>query len=262
MNFHIIIPARFGSSRLAGKVLLDVQGKPLIQHVYERAITCGAASVAIATDDERVLSVAKGFGATVYMTDNKHECGTDRLAEVVRQYDMAEDEIIVNLQGDEALVSPSAVRKTVQAMIDNPSAAMTTLCTPITEYEEIFDPNVVKVVVNKNGYALNFSRAPIPWNRKEFSFSNIEHKISKSAAPNVNLTGYNRHVGLYAYRARTLKLYAEWEKSPLEDIELLEMLRVLWHGEKIHVSMIDEVLPPGVDTEADLHRLRAFFEKV
>jgi 3-deoxy-manno-octulosonate cytidylyltransferase (CMP-KDO synthetase) len=257
-NFHIIIPARFSSTRLPGKVLLDIQGKPLIQHVYERALTYGAQSITIATDDERVLTVAKKFGAAACMTDSRHENGTERLSEVVTRLNMPEDAVIINVQGDEPLLPAKAVHQAVKAMYENPSASMTTLCTPLLGTEEIFDPNIVKIVLDKNGYALYFSRAPIPWDRTNFSMNLGAGESGFSSLGGIK--NCFRHVGLYGYRARTLKKYSAWEKSPLEAIEFLEQLRLLWQGEKIHVSLIDEVLPPGVDTEADLVRLREILE--
>ncbi len=245
MDFHIIIPARFSSTRLPGKVLIDVAGKPLIQHVYERALGCGSKSITIATDHEEVKQIAESFGATACMTAIEHPCGTDRLSEAVEKLKMNDEDIIVNIQGDEPLIPPEAVFQTVKAMFDYPQAAMTTLCTPIVTKEEIFDPNIVKVALNKEGFALYFSRAPIPWDRTAFD-------IRKNA--------YFRHVGLYAYRAKTLKKYRNWISSPLEQIELLEQLRILWHGEKIHVSVIKDPLPPGIDTETDLARFRSRFD--
>lgn len=245
MNFHIIIPARFASERLPGKVLMDIAGKPLIQHVYERALLCGAKNVTIAVDDERVKKVVEAFGASVCMTKVEHSTGTDRLSEVVQKLCLSDDEIIVNIQGDEPLITPFAIKKTVKAMEDHQEAGVTTLCTLIRHSEEIVDPNMVKVVLDKDGFALYFSRAPIPWDRK---------------AIDITKNRYYRHVGLYAYRAKTLRKYNTWERSPLEDIEKLEQLRVLWHGEKIHVSVVEEPLPSGIDTEADLVRVRSAFE--
>ncbi len=241
MSFHIIIPARFASTRLPGKMLRDIAGKTLIQRVYERAIECGAESVVIATDDERIQKVAETFGATVCMTSKDHICGTDRLAEAVSSLKFDDDAIIVNIQGDEPLLPVSAVKRAVQGLIDNLKAKVSTLCTPLFDQKSILDPNIVKVVIDKEGYAHYFSRAPIPWDRENKALS-MNH-------------AYFRHVGLYAYRANLLKQYQQWEPSPLEKMELLEQLRILWHNEKIHVSIIEENIPPGVDTESDLNQV-------
>ncbi len=245
MDYHIIIPARLASSRLPGKILEEISGKPLIQHVYENALLCSAKSVVVGVDDKKVFDIAKAFGATVCMTKLEHENGTDRLSEVVQQLGLGDDEIIVNIQGDEPLMPKEAVLQAVKAMVDHPDAAVATLCLRIQEQEEILDQNIVKVVLDKNNFALYFSRAPIPWDRTAFNIKN---------------NPYYRHVGLYAYRAKTLQKYSQWEKSPLERIEMLEQLRVLWQGEKIHVSMINQALPPGIDTEEDLERFRKLIE--
>jgi 3-deoxy-manno-octulosonate cytidylyltransferase (CMP-KDO synthetase) len=258
MNFHIIIPSRFGSVRLPGKPLIDIEGKPLIQRVYERALLCGAASVTIATDDERIQQAALKFGASICMTAKEHLTGTDRLAEAVSILGLKGEDIVVNMQGDEPFLPKSVVYLAVQAMIQNPEACTTTLCAPIHTREELLDPNIVKVVSNKAGFALYFSRAPIPFDR-EFNFGSESHMLSSQ---NLDTKGYYRHLGLYAYRVNTLKQYLyEWEPAPLESIERLEQLRILWNGEKIHVSVIQEQLPPGVDTEADLAKARSFFSK-
>lgn len=244
MDFHIIIPARFASERLPGKVLREVAGKPLIQHVYERALLCQAKSITIAVDHEKVREVAEGFGAKVCMTSPHHSSGTERLAEVIKKNKLGDEEIVVNIQGDEPLMLPSAVHQAVKAMLTQPEATVTTLATLIQDQEEIFNPNIVKVVFDKIGFALYFSRAPIPWDRQEFD-------SSKNC--------YYRHIGLYAYRVKILKNYENWEQTSLENIEKLEQLRILWHQGKIHVSIIQELIPPGIDTEADLERFRSHF---
>lgn len=244
-DFHIIIPARFASTRLPGKALLDMGGKPMIQRVYERALQCNATTVTIATDDERIEATAKAFGASVCMTKVSHQCGTERLAEAVQYLNIPDKAIVVNIQGDEPFIPSEAVSKVVIAMQQNPDAAMTTLCTPIKNIREVFDPHLPKVIFDKSGYALYFSRAPIPFNRAEYSLAQYP---------------YYRHIGLYAYRASTLQRFTEWGISPLEAIESLEQLRILWNGEKIHVSVISETPPPGIDTEADLLHARALFE--
>lgn len=236
-DFYIIIPARFHSQRFLGKMLAAVGGKPLIQHTYERALLCGAKSVVIATDDPVIEQVASAFGATVCMTSAEHTCGTDRISEAVQKLEIPDDGIVVNIQGDEPLMPPEAVRVSVLAMLEHKDAAVTTLCSPILEEAELLDPNLPKVVMDRKGFALYFSRSPIPCDRERFD---------------VLKNRYYRHIGLYAYRARTLKQYSQWGPAPLEDIEKLEQLRVLWNGEKIQVSIVEKPLPPGVDTETDL----------
>lgn len=246
--FHIIIPARLNSSRLPGKMLLDLDGKPLIQQTYESALKCGAASVTIATDDTDIKNVAHSFGANVCMTSVDHLTGTDRLAEAAMILKLKEEDIVVNIQGDEPLVSIQAVHKLVIAMQDNKAACTATLCTPIRDKKHLLDPNIVKVVLDNQGFALYFSRASIPFDR---------------AGDNELLFNpYYRHLGLYAYRVHTLQQYVSWEPCPIELVERLEQLRILWQGEKIHVSIMEEILPPGVDTLADLEVMREFFATV
>ncbi len=245
-NFHVIIPARLASVRLPGKVLLEIAGKPLIQHVYERAVLCGAESITIAVDDERVKSVAEGFGAKVCMTAIEHMTGSDRLSEVVQKLQIPDEDIVVNVQGDEPHLTISAIQSVVQAMTAFPSAGMTTLCTKMHHPDEVMDPNVVKVVFDKNGFALYFSRSPIPCDRDQIDVTSQD---------------YFRHIGLYAYRAKTLKQYGAWKQPGIEQIEKLEQLRALWNGIKIHVTLVEEALPKGIDTEADLIRFRTLLER-
>lgn len=246
MDFHIIIPARFQSQRLPGKMLANVAGKSVIQHTYERAMLCGARSVTIATDHDEIERAAIAFGGSVCRTAVEHACGADRLSEAVWHLKLADNAIVVNLQGDEPLIPVEAVQVAVKAMIENPTAALTTLCTPVLTESELLNPNFPKVVLDKNGFALYFSRAPIPFDRAAFD-------VVKNA--------YYRHIGLYVYRASALKQYHQWERSPLESIEMLEQLRVLWHGEKIHVSVIDKPLPFGIDTAEELEQFRRLLDK-
>jgi len=265
MKFHIIIPARFASGRLPGKMLLEIAGKPLIQRVFERALHCGAESVTIATDDERIQEVARAFGANVCMTDIRHPNGTDRLSEAVEILNLPQDAIVVNIQGDEPLFPIEAIKTVAKGLFDNNAACMSTLCTPIRNHEEVLNPNCVKVVCDKQGFALYFSRAPIPYNRDSNRNSNSNPIFELNFNANFEIESermkfiYYRHLGLYAYRVSTLKKYRSWERSPLECIESLEQLRILWHGEKIHVSCVDEPLPPGVDTKADLEHVCGIF---
>lgn len=246
MKFKVVIPARYASTRLPGKPLLDIAGKPMIQHVYERACTSGAEEVVIATDDQRIADVSEGFGAEVCMTADTHLSGTDRIAEVVSKLDWADDTIVVNLQGDEPCMPATLLTQVAQDMDSHPDAVITTLSTPIYERNVLFDPHVVKVVTDGAGYALYFSRAPIPWHRDEFLFPD---------QPLPENGHFARHIGLYAYRAGFLPRYVDWPSAPIEQAESLEQLRVIWHGERIHVSTATEAPGHGVDTHDDLQRV-------
>ncbi|MBL0458594.1 3-deoxy-manno-octulosonate cytidylyltransferase [Aeromonas enteropelogenes] len=256
MSFVVVIPARYASTRLPGKPLADIHGKPMVQHVVEKALQSGAERVIVATDDERVAQalapVAAGMGAEVCMTSPDHQSGTERLAEVCRHYGFAADTIIVNVQGDEPLIPPAIIRQ----VADNLAAAtapMATLSVPIQDAEEAFNPNAVKVVTDKDGYALYFSRASIPWDRDRFAASDRAAGSHEQIGPH-----YQRHIGIYAYRAGFIQRYVDWAPSALEQVEALEQLRVLWYGEKIHVAQALEAPPVGVDTPADLEKVRAF----
>ncbi|WP_330926157.1 3-deoxy-manno-octulosonate cytidylyltransferase [Candidatus Sororendozoicomonas aggregata] len=251
--FTVIIPARFGSSRLPGKPLADIAGKPMIQHVYERALASRAEKVIIATDDERIVRVAKDFDSEVCMTRPDHPSGTDRLQEVASAYGMASDAIVVNVQGDEPFIPPSIINQVADNLARASLAGAATLCEAITDSEQLFNPNTVKVVTDKDGYALYFSRAAMPWARDAFAQSN------EAALPNTGV--FRRHIGIYAYRVGLLNRYVQWESCPLEDLEALEQLRLLWNKQKIHVSDAVETPPPGVDTPEDLERVRTWMEE-
>ena len=245
MSFVVVIPARYASTRLPGKPLADIHGKPMVQHVVEKALQSGADRVIVATDDERVRQALQATGVEVCMTSPDHQSGTERLAEVCRHYGFAADTIIVNVQGDEPLIPPVIIRQ----VADNLAAAtapMATLSVPIKDAEEAFNPNAVKVVTDKDGYALYFSRASIPWDRDRFAQS--REQIGSH---------YQRHIGIYAYRAGFIQRYVDWAPSALEQVEALEQLRVLWYGEKIHVAQALEAPPVGVDTQQDLDKVRA-----
>ncbi|MDX7872881.1 3-deoxy-manno-octulosonate cytidylyltransferase [Aeromonas caviae] len=249
MSFVVVIPARYASTRLPGKPLADIHGKPMVQHVVEKALQSGADRVIVATDDERVQQALAPFAAAagfeVCMTSPDHQSGTERLAEVCRHYGFAADTIIVNVQGDEPLIPPVIIRQ-VADNLAAASAPMATLSVPIRDAEEAFNPNAVKVVTDKDGYALYFSRASIPWDRDAFARS--REQIGDH---------YQRHIGIYAYRAGFIQRYVDWAPSVLEQIEALEQLRVLWYGEKIHVAQALQAPPVGVDTQADLDKVRA-----
>ncbi|TRN26804.1 3-deoxy-manno-octulosonate cytidylyltransferase [Vibrio furnissii] len=243
MSFTVVIPARYQSTRLPGKPLADIAGKPMVQWVYEQAIQAGADRVIVATDDARVEQAVNAFGGTVCMTSPDHQSGTERLAEVVKRMGIEDDHIIVNVQGDEPLIPPSIIRQVADNLAAS-QAPMATLAVEISDAEEVFNPNAVKVVTDKDGYALYFSRASIPWDRDNF------------ANDKTIVQPLMRHIGIYAYRAGFINTYIHWQPSQLEKIESLEQLRVLWYGEKIHVAVALEAPPAGVDTPEDLEAVR------
>lgn len=252
-GFKVVIPARYGSSRLPGKPLRMLAGAPMVEHVYRRACESGAEEVVIATDDARIETVAREFGATVVMTSAAHPSGTDRLAEVVDQLAWTDMSVIVNLQGDEPLMPPALVKQVAVNLAAHPAAAIATLATPIAAASELFDPNVVKVVCDAAGFALYFSRAPLPWARDSFA-------LDKEQLP--DNVAFRRHLGLYAYRASFLRSYRELTPAPLESIEMLEQLRALWHGAKIHVADAITQPGPGVDVEEDAERVADILRKL
>ncbi|WP_158366801.1 3-deoxy-manno-octulosonate cytidylyltransferase [Candidatus Williamhamiltonella defendens] len=242
MSFVIVIPARYGSTRLLRKPLIDIQGKPMVLRVMERAREAGADRVIVATDHIEILQVIKSAGGEACFTSSEHSSGTERLAEVIEKYRFSDTDIIVNVQGDEPMIPPIIIDQ-VAKNLANTCLGMATLATPITNKVDFMNPNIVKVVVNALGHALYFSRAPIPWNRDGLM---TEGK---------NRTAL-RHIGIYAYRVDFVRRYINWGKSPLEDIEKLEQLRVLWHGEKIHVDIVKKIPPLGIDTPEDLEKIR------
>ncbi|ELB2075579.1 3-deoxy-manno-octulosonate cytidylyltransferase [Vibrio parahaemolyticus] len=251
MSFTVVIPARYSSSRLPGKPLADIGGKPMVQWVYEQAMQAGADDVIIATDDERVSAAVEQFGGKVCMTSPNHESGTERLAEVVEKMAIPADHIIVNVQGDEPLVPPVIIRQVADNLAAS-DAPMATLAVEIEseDEDEVFNPNAVKVVADERGYAMYFSRATIPWDRDNFA------KQDKAI-----VNPLMRHIGIYAYRAGFINTYVNWAPSALEQIECLEQLRVLWYGEKIHVAVAKEAPAAGVDTPEDLEAVRAIVAK-
>lgn len=246
MTFKVIIPARFASSRLPGKPLLDIAGKPMIQHVFERAKESQASEVLIATDNEQIMHVAREFGADVCLTRADHPSGTDRLAEVVSKRGFSDNDIIINVQGDEPCLPASLINQVANDLLQHPDADIATLYSQINQEKQVFDSNVVKVVMDNLGYALYFSRAPIPWMRDHFD--------QQSTLP-PKLPHY-RHIGLYGYRASFLKHYSELSPCILEKEESLEQLRALHHGKKIHLSAAEISPGHGVDTEEDLQEVR------
>ncbi|PJG83131.1 3-deoxy-manno-octulosonate cytidylyltransferase [Caviibacterium pharyngocola] len=252
-KFTVIIPARYASSRLPGKPLADIAGKPMIAHVWEKAKLSGADRVIVATDNAEVANAAKAFGAEVCMTDERHNSGTERLAEVVEKLAIPDDEIIVNIQGDEPLIPPVIVSQ-VAENLSKYRVNMASLAVRIEDAEELFNPNAVKVLTDKDGYVLYFSRAVIPWDRDQFA----QWRQGEFSLQDLRLAeGYLRHIGIYAYRAGFIKQYVRWKPTALEQIESLEQLRVLWNGEKIHVELAKEVPAVGVDTPEDLEKVRS-----
>lgn len=245
--FGIVIPARYASSRLPGKPLLELAGKPMIQWVVENAKKVGAEFVWVATDDERIAEVVRAFGGEAVMTQADHATGSDRLAEVVAQRDLAPETVIVNVQGDEPMLAAKFIEMVATALIDHPEASIATLANPILEATEVFDPNVVKVVLRNDGMAHYFSRAPIPWHRLAFA-----HGVPSELPADVP---FLRHVGLYAYRAASLKRLSQLPQASVEGAESLEQLRALHAGFGIHVSVVDEAPAHGVDTPEDLKRV-------
>lgn len=244
MSFTVVIPARYESTRLPGKPLADIGGKPMIQWVYEQSLQAGAEKVVVATDDARVESAVQAFGGVVCMTSSEHESGTERLAEVVKVMNIPDDHVIVNVQGDEPLIPPAIITQVANNLASS-QAPMATLAVEISREDEVFNPNAVKVLTDKDGYAMYFSRATIPWDRD--NFANGGKVIAQPLM---------RHIGIYAYRAGFTNTYINWEPTALEKIESLEQLRVLWYGEKIHVEVAKQAPPAGVDTPEDLEVVR------
>ena len=247
MSFRVVIPARFASTRLPGKPLADIAGRPMIAHVWERACASRAAEVIIASDDDRVLAAAAAFGADTERTSPDHPSGTDRIAEVAERRGWPDDCVVVNVQGDEPMLPEAVVDQVAANLIANPDAGMATLAEPIRDRSRLFDPNVVKVVTRADGFALYFSRAPIPWDRATFD---NDRSAAESGGP------WRRHLGIYAYRAGLLRRFVTWPPAALEAIEMLEQLRVLHAGVGIHVADACAPVPGGVDTPDDLERVR------
>ena len=259
MAFLVIIPARYASTRLPGKPLLDIGGKPMVVRVAERARATSARRVCIATDHEEVRAAAQAHGWEVLMTRADHASGTDRLAEAAAQLGVADDAILVNVQGDEPLIDPAIVERVAAELEGDHGAVVATAAHPIASAADFFNPNVVKVVCDRAGYALYFSRAPIPYARD--AFAALRGKPVTSAALPDGLPAL-RHIGLYAYRAGFLRRYAALPAAPIEHFEALEQLRVLWAGERIRVALVEHAPEGGVDTQEDLDRVRRKFDRM
>ena len=253
--FIVVIPARYASTRLPGKPLADIGGKPMIVRVAERARASGASAVYVATDHEAVCEAALSNGIATVMTSPDHESGTDRIAEVAASLAFPPDTIVVNVQGDEPLIEPDLISHVAGLLDSDAEAVMSTACHPINDPADFFNPNVVKVVLDAEGGALYFSRAPIPWPRDEFaeSFRRAPGRIPKNLPAGVPIL---RHMGIYAYRASFLQEFAQLQPAPIERFEALEQLRVLANGYRIAVAVRTEAPQPGVDTAEDLERVR------
>ncbi len=250
MGFIVLIPARYASTRFPGKPLSDIAGKPMVVRVAERAKASGAARVVVATDDSQIRDAVAEHGIDVLITRGDHLTGTDRLAEAAVQLALDDSAIVVNVQGDEPLLEPALMRGVAEALAAHTDASIATACHPIDDAAEAFNPNVVKVVLDRNGYALYFSRATIPWARDAFAAD------QRRVPPGLPLY---RHYGLYAYRVGFLRRYPGLPPAEIEKFEALEQLRALWHGYRIIVSITRSAPTPGVDTPQDLERVRALY---
>ncbi len=249
-SYNIVIPARFASERLPGKVLLDLAGQPLLQHVWRRACASSAKTVTIATDDDRIAGVAESFGAQVVMTSPDHQSGSDRIAECAQKMGWADGQRVVNLQGDEPLMPPACLDQVAALLDQRPDCEVASLYWPITEAAEVLNPNAVKVVTDSQNRALYFSRAPIPYAR---SYASIDAAIAAGL-------GWKRHLGLYAYRLSALRRYTASQPTPLETSERLEQLRILEQGGQIAMAAACEFIPAGIDTPEDLQRVRKLIQ--
>jgi 3-deoxy-manno-octulosonate cytidylyltransferase (CMP-KDO synthetase) len=246
MRFKVVIPARYASSRLPAKPLLDIAGKPMVIHVVERALQSGAEEVVVATDHQEIQQVVQSYGYQALMTASSHPSGTDRIAEVARTQQWVDDTIVVNVQGDEPLIEPAIIRQLAQNLAQHSAAQMATVCHVLDDKASFLNPNIVKVVLDAHGYALYFSRAPIPYPRDAFA---QEQELAS------NMPIY-RHIGVYAYKVSFLHSYTQLPPAPIEALESLEQLRVLWHGYKISVAISEHAPGTGVDTAADLESVR------
>jgi len=252
VEFVVVIPARYASTRLPGKPLADIAGKPMVVRVAEQAVKSGAAEVWVATDHKGVADAVSQHGFDVLMTRADHATGTDRIAETAQQLGWSDDTIVVNVQGDEPRIAPELIRAVAHDLATHAQAAIATACHPIERDEDFFDPNVVKVIIDRAGYAMYFSRAPIPFARDHF-------QAARTLPP--ELPAY-RHIGIYAYRGAFLAAYASLTPAPIERFEALEQLRAMWHGYRIAVAVTAHAPEAGVDTTADLERVRALYPAV
>ncbi|MCL2645148.1 MAG: 3-deoxy-manno-octulosonate cytidylyltransferase [Betaproteobacteria bacterium] len=255
-SFRVVIPARHASTRLSGKPLADIAGRPMVLRVLDRALVSGAEEVWVAVDHQDVFNAVCAAGGKALMTRADHPSGTDRLAEVAETLGWNDDEIVVNVQGDEPLIDPGLIAAVAERLTTDAGAAIATAAHPLVDMDEVFNPNVVKVVCNTRGQALYFSRAPIPWARDDWAVGVSGGRHDLSLPPELPVL---RHVGLYAYRAGFLRRYTVLPPAPIERWEALEQLRALWYGYSIQVLTLNAAPPGGVDTEEDLARIRAIF---
>jgi 3-deoxy-manno-octulosonate cytidylyltransferase (CMP-KDO synthetase) len=247
MTFKVVIPARYASTRLPGKPLLDIGGKPMVVRVVEQALQSGAEEVVVATDHEKIVAVVDAAGYRAVMTRPDHASGTDRISEVVALQGWSDDAIVVNVQGDEPMISPKLIKDVARDLAQHPEAAIATACHPLHDKTAVMNSSVVKVVLDKSGYALYFSRAPIPYARDAYDAG----KESPQDLP------VYKHIGIYAYRASFLRHYKLLEAAPIERFEMLEQLRAMWHGYRISVLIAEHSSGIGIDTKADLEYVRA-----
>lgn len=264
MSYVVVIPARYGSSRLPGKPLADIGGEPMVVRVLQRCQQSSAARVLVATDDYRVASAVTQAGGEVVMTRADHPSGTDRLQEVAAQLGLSDDDIIVNVQGDEPLIPAEVIEQVAGNLASNPDCGIATLCEPIATHADLFNPNIVKVVFDNNGIALYFSRAPIPWHRDAFAREPVSEDSSvkdsaRKKSDELPQGDWWRHIGIYAYRVGFLRQYVQWPPALLEKTEALEQLRAMANGVRIHIAPACADVPGGVDTQADLERVCAVF---
>ena len=253
--FNVVIPARHASTRLPGKPLLTIVDKPMVVRVAEQATQSGAQQIWVATDHDAIADSVHQHGYQACLTLTSHTSGTDRIAEVVEQNDWPDDTIVVNVQGDEPLIPPDLIRAVAEHLHDHPECAIATACHAIHDEAAMRNPNIVKVVLDKNGNALYFSRAPIPWPRDAFA-----QNMPPPKEMNILEQPVLRHIGIYAYRASFLRIYSQLAPAQIEQTEALEQLRALFHGYKIGVFITDQAPPGGVDTEQDLHMARQVFK--
>jgi len=270
-DFHVVIPARHASTRLPGKPLLPIAGKPMVVRVAEQAAQSGAQQIWVATDHHAIANVVHEHGFKACLTRDTHASGTDRIAEVAQQHDWPDDTIVVNVQGDEPLMPPGLIRAVAEHLHDHPECAIATACHPIHDEASLRNPNIVKAVLDKDGNALYFSRAPIPWPRDAFNCpaplasagngddrsSSLRGEVERGELPKD--LPVLRHIGIYAYRVSFLRAYGQLAPAAIEQFEALEQLRALYHGYKIGVFIAEQAPPGGVDTEQDLHAARQIF---
>lgn len=257
MSYSIIIPARYESSRLPGKPLLDIGGKSMIQRVYERAITSSAQEVVVATDDQRIADAVNGFGGQVEMTSSTHQSGTDRIQEVVAKRGYSNDHVVVNLQGDEPLLAVKAIEQVANNVLQDSIIGIGTLCELITDIDELLDPNAVKVVKTNNDIALYFSRRAIPY-VSDAALSVEQRDVELNTLP----YQWYRHIGIYAYRVEVLNQFVKWPVAMLEKSESLEQLRALANNVVIHCAKSQVAIPGGVDTPEDLEKVRQYVANI